>query len=435
MTATQDEVIDGALFLYHHYPVDNAPTIMEHVESFARCSRYPVFSVNTDRGFPRALAGMHFKVIVLHYSIFGGDYYLLPKRYLQYLDREQDAYKIAFFQDEHRFCTRRFEFLRRYDVDAVYTCLDQEQHAAVYGTYTDVRDIRSTLTGYVGDDMIDVAKRMFVPDEDRAIDVGYRARQLAFFQGRGAQEKHQIGERFLEHAAASDRGATLQLDIDASETSRLYGDSWYEFVANCRGMLGVEAGTSVFDLDDTARVRTDALLAAEPDLTFDEVEARVLHEYEDKIPYRTVSPRHFEAAAFRVAQILYRGRYSDVLEPDVHYFALEKDFSNFDDVLARFCDPTERKRMTDRAYDDLIASGRWSYAAFIGAFDEHVASAGVGDSLPAAERDAIERRLAKGAALGRAVAHPRLFVRRLPFPGKDRARAAYRRMRQEREVR
>ena len=67
-------------------------------------------------------------------------------------------------------------------------------------------------------------------------------------------------------------------------------------------MLGVEAGTSVFDLDDTARERTEALLANEPDLSFDEVERRVLHEYEDKIYYRTVSPRHFEAAAFRVVQ-------------------------------------------------------------------------------------------------------------------------------------
>jgi hypothetical protein len=433
MTTTRP--LDGALLLYHHYPVDNAPTIMEHVDAFTRHSRLPVFAVNTDRGFPRALSKLHFKVIVLHYSLFGGDYYLLPRRYLSYLDRERNATTIAFFQDEHRFCTRRFEFLDRYDVDAVYTLLDPDQHEAVYGAHTAVRDIRTTLTGYVGDDLVDLAKRRFVPDDDRTVDVGYRARQLAFFQGRGAQEKHEIGERFLEHARASALGSTLRLDIDASETSRIYGDAWYDFVASCRGMLGVEAGTSVFDLDDMARVRVDALLAAEPDLSFDEVERRLLHEYEGRVPYRTVSPRHFEAAAFRVAQILYRGRYSDVLEPDVHYLALEKDFSNFDDVLRRFCDPAARKRMTDRAYDDLIASGRWSYASFVHGLDEHLAEVGIGDSLTPGERETIERSLGRGAALGRAIAHPRLFARKLPFPGKQRARGAYRRMRQAREVR
>ncbi len=279
------------------------------------------------------------------------------------------------------------------------------------------------------------AKTRFVPDEERTIDVGYRARKLAYFQGRGAQEKHKIGENFVERAAESRLGSGLHLDIDASETSRIYGDDWYEFVANCRGMLGVEAGTSVFDLDDTARERTEVLLAAEPDLTFDEVERRVLHEYEGKIPYRTVSPRHFEAAAFRVAQILYRGRYNDVLEPDVHYFALEKDFSNFEDVLRRFMDPVERKRMTDFAYDDLVASGRWSYKSFVHQFDEDLSEAGFRGTLPDSERTKVIRRLDRGAALGRVLACPSVFVRNLPFPGKERARVAYRLMRQDREAR
>ncbi len=162
-------------------------------------------------------------------------------------------------------------------------------------------------------------------------------------------------------------------------------------------MLGVEAGTSIFDLDDTARERTEALLAAEPDLDFEEVSRRVLHEYEGKIHYRTISPRHFEAAALRVAPILYRGGYQGVLEPDVHYFALEKDFSNFDDVMARFMDPDERRRITDRAYDDLIASGRYSYASFVAGLDDHLAEVGVTGAVLVGERRQMDRALAAGA--------------------------------------
>ena len=431
---TTPREVDAVLLVYHHFPAENAPTIMEHVESFGRYSRFPVFAVNTDRGFPRALSGLRFRAVLLHYSLFGGDYYHLGRRYRRYLQRERDAQTVtvAFFQDEHRYCKRRFEFLNRYAIDAVYTLLEPGYHDAVYRAHTSVTDIRTSLTGYVGDELIEKAERLFVPDDRRTIDVGYRGRQLLFFQGRGAQEKHQIGERFAQRAA----GLGFRLDIDTREASRVYGDDWYRFVAQCRGMLGVEAGTSVFDLDDTARERTDALLAAQPDLDFDELERRVLHEYEDRIFYRTISPRHFEAAAFRVTQILYRGRYSGVMEPDVHYLALEKDFSNFDDVMARFADPAERRRITDRAYDDLIASGRWSYASFVTGVDEHLATAAAaGGTLSGVDRRSIDRRLRRWAAVGRIVTHPRWFLRNVPFPGRAAVGHVYRWVRRYQDAR
>ena len=58
----------------------------------------------------------------------------------------------------------------------------------------------------------------------------------------------------------------------------------------------------------------------------------LLYQYEDNIPYRTISPRHFEASALRLCQILLEGKYSGVMRPMVHYIPLKKDFSNFDEV-------------------------------------------------------------------------------------------------------
>lgn len=430
MKDTQD--VDGVLLLFHHFPGENAPTIMEHVESFARHSRFPVFAVNTDRGFPRALEHLRFRAVVLHYSLFGGDYYFLSRHYRRYLDDSRDgSYAVAFFQDEMRFCQKRFEFLDRFGIDAVYTLLEPEEHAKVYGTYTNVREMRTTLTGYVSDELIDLAKQLTLAADARPIDVGYRARQLPFWMGRGAQEKHEIAERFVERAQLLD----LRLDIDSGESARIYGGSWFDFVASCRGMLGVEAGTSIFDLDDTARVKTEALLAHDPELTFEQVEEQLLSDYEDKVFYRTVSPRHFEAAALRVVQILYPGRYSGVLEADVHYLALEKDFSNFDDVMRRFADPAERRQITDRAYEDLVASGRWSYASFVHDFDGHLSATGVGATLLAGERRTIDRRLRRGARFGQIVAHSRWFLRNVQFPGRARVASSYRRLRASSDVR
>jgi len=423
--------IDAALLIYHHGLSENAPTIKEHVDAFTRYTHLPVFALNSDRGLPRGLGPMRFRALILHYSIFSGDYYLLSAPYRRFLKRHSDRHLITFFQDEHRFCRRRFDFLNRYDVETVYTLLEPEYHQQVYGAHTGVSAIHHTLTGYVSDELIDIAKRFGVPDDERAIDIGYRARQLAYYQGRGAMEKHEIGDRFEARAS----GLGLHTDIDSREGSRLYGDDWYRFVASCRGMLGVESGTSVFDLDDSARERTEALLAEEPNLSFDEVARRVLHEYEDKIYYRTVSPRHFEAAAFRVVQILYRGRYSGVMEPDVHYLALEKDFSNFDSVMARFSDPAVRKQITDRAYDDLIASGQYTYGRFMAGVDDHLASVGVAPTIPSTERRAIERAIRRGSVLGRLLAHLRWFIRNVPFPGRRGLAERYRKVRQALEAR
>jgi len=418
----RDGLLRGCLLLYHRPPNEDAATVAYHIEAFGQHSQYPVFMVNTDCGFPSALRKLRFPVVILHYSLFAGDHYHLNQRFLRYLMGPPRCHTIAFFQDEFRYCLKRFAFLDDFDIDVVYTLLDPSQHDAVYGRHASVRDIRTTLTGYVPDKLMAIADRLGMPDDERTVDVGYRARRLPFWMGRGSQEKHEIAERFLERA----RSLGLALDIETDESSRIYGDAWYRFVANCRGMLGVETGTSVFDLDDSARERAEALELAEPGIGFDELERRVLHEYEARIPYRTVGPRHFEAAAFRVCQILYEGRYNDVLEPNVHYLELKKDWSNFDDVMLRFSDATERKRITDRAYEDLIASRRWSFAAFVHEFDEHLTSHDLDAAMPDDQRRSLQRRLSRGARARQLIAHPRWTLRRVELRARQRTAGAFR---------
>jgi hypothetical protein len=242
-----------------------------------------------------------------------------------------------------------------------------------------------TLTGYVSDDLVQRSGELTRLDEARTIDVGYRARRLPYHMGRGAQEKHDIGVEFARRA----EGLGLVLDIDTDERRRILGGGWYDFLASCRAVLGVEAGVSIFDLDGEAEVACTRLLAAEPNLSFDEVERRLLHRWEGNLPYRTVSPRHFEAAALRVCQILFDGHYSGVLEPMVHYIPLRKDFSNFDEVIALFRDRAFRERMTATAHRDLIASGRYSYGRFVHDFDARLLARGLVPAITPAVRAAV----------------------------------------------
>jgi hypothetical protein len=76
--------VNGALLIFNHPPVKNATTIMEHVDALCRNPRFKVWKVNTEFGFPRKLQELEFKVIVLHYSLFGYRP-ILDRKFLNYL--------------------------------------------------------------------------------------------------------------------------------------------------------------------------------------------------------------------------------------------------------------------------------------------------------------------------------------------------------------
>ncbi len=407
-SATESRLIaDGILVLYHYSP-PYASAVIEHVQAFERHSRFPVWLVNVEHGFPPELHRMTPTVIVLHYSLFGSAHYFLDEEFRGFLDRTTQSHRIAFFQDEYYFCGQRFAFIDRYRIDCVYTLVDWEHHDAVYGRHTYGPRLVYTIPGYVSDDLVRLADERSIPDHQRRIDVGYRARSLPFYMGRGAQEKREIGVRFKAMA----RHLDLRLDIETDEESRLYGDSWIDFLADCRAVLGVEAGVSIFDLDDTVRQESERLVAEAPGISFGEMSERLLRRWEGNVPYRTVSPRHFEAAAFRVTQILFEGHYSGVLEPMVHFLPLRKDFSNFDEIVRLYRDPTIRRTLTDRAYSDLIASGRYSYRRFVSEFDDELEACGLRPAADATEAEHIRRLLARGARARKLRARVRARYRR-----------------------
>ena len=369
----QSKSVPGILLLYHYPLVPGANTIMEHVSSFRRHSKFNVWELNTELGFPRGLKNLNFDIIILHYSIFGIYPYQINGDFLTYLEGSRSSYKIAFFQDEHRFCKPRFSFINRYGIDCIYTLVEPDYFKDTYYKYTKTQKVIYTIPGYVSNELIDMAKMKMLPDSKRIIDIGYRARPLEFYMGKGAQEKHGIGLRFKELSRKSD----LILDIEVDENKRIYGDNWNNFLAGCRGFLGVEAGVSIFDIEDIVYENYIKIIKDNPGISFKEMSDKHLSKWEDNIYYRTISPRHFEAAAFRVCQILFEGRYSGILEPMKHYIPLKKDFSNFSEVLQMFRDADIRQKITDNAYQDIIASGRFSYNNFIESFDKVIEEAGL----------------------------------------------------------
>jgi len=378
----------GLLLLYHHPLAADAATIMENVGAFEQHSQFKIWTVNTELGCPPSLKEIRFEGIILHYSIFSARYNL-DDAFLNYLEDNRDTYKLAFFQDEHHYCRQRFDFLNHHRVDCVYTLLEPDYFKDVYEKYTAVPKLVYHLPGYVSESFIEIAERKMMSDQKRTIDIGYRARPLPFYMGRGGQEKTDIASEFYERA----KNLGLRLNIKSDEESRIYGEAWHDFIAKSRAFLGVEAGVSIFDVEDLVRPEAERILAADPSITFEQLSRELLSPWEDRIYYRTISPRHFEAAAFQVCQILFEGRYSGVLKAGVHYIPLKKDFSNFDDCLLMFQDKALRDELTGNAYRDLIASGKYSYRNFIAGFDEVLREAGLSRDVPTEEAARITARL------------------------------------------
>jgi hypothetical protein len=367
--------VPGVLFFYEDQLKPNAITIWEHLEAFPRHSAFRWYPVNLWFGFPPGLERLEFDAFAFHYTLQPTGTWVTDdlRRYVQACPR---TYKVAIFQDEFWYFQERERILTDLQVDCLYSRHKPKHVGDIYGPHLPVKTYRHHLAGYVSDDLIERSSRWYQPLEERPIDVGYRGRRLPFYMGRGGQEKTEIADLFLARAA----GSGLRLDIAVDESERLYGEAWDRFVAGSRATLGVEGGVSVIDLEGRFRIEYERLIRENPSLTFAQFAAEAGPDFarlEDRIDYRSLTPRHFEAAAFRTLQILYEGGYDGILEPDVHYVPLKKDFSNFDSVLDVLRDPRRCREITDRAYADLVASGKYSYQGFVRSFDDGLMAAGL----------------------------------------------------------
>ena len=348
-----------------------AGNVAQHVGALQRLSRHDVRLFNpVNRPDACALLDLdEFDVVVAHYTVT-----ITIERYLPAVLREKlarfDGLKVQFVQDEYRWIDAMTARMRELEIGLLFTCVPEREVAKVYGSVPGLRTV-TTLPGYVPDELVG---RATPPLAERTLDVGYRGRKIPYWLGRLAYEKVAIGHGFAERAPRYG----LRVDISSSESDRIYGEGWNRFMSSCRATLGTESGASIADFDGSVEAQVKDYLARHAGAGFEEVDEAVLAPYEGNVVINTVSPRVFEAAALRTAMVLFPGEYSGTAEPWTHYLPLEKDFSNMDEIAAQLRDLPAVEAMTARAYEDLVASGRYSLASFVTEFDERVAEASTG---------------------------------------------------------
>jgi hypothetical protein len=339
---------------------------------------------------PSNLAGMiedYDAVVLLHSCNSDTLDYLAPLAPI--LGQRKRAWLLSFvgneFNSPYVSTPRRVGLLREARCDLIATQLLQEAGAYLYA-FAGARVIS------VPHALNPQAFEPGPPHHVRRLDIGVKGYTYPAFLGDDDRN------RMIRHFA--DRAARLNLAVDITEDKRLNRHQWARFLADCRGTISTETGSWYVDRDDGLITRVHAYLKSKRSglvlsndgwlrraarrlpspvkavlwegLRRGPVKFEVLDDFETPfaeleerffrgaprapVYSKAISSRHFDAIGTKTCQILRRGRFNDILDADTHYLCVEPDFSNTDDVVARFKDEAERTRIVDAAYDHVTAS-------------------------------------------------------------------------------
>lgn len=159
------------------------------------------------------------------------------------------------------------------------------------------------------------------------------------------------------------RAAGYTTDISLNAQDALLGDAWLDFLGRARVVLGTERGSSVIDRRGEIGSHVRALLGDDPTLTF-EVADEAMEGELSRYQMASIAPRHLEAITTRTVQLLVEGSYSGVLDAWKHYIPLRADHSNIAEVMDALTNDSLLEGIAERAYADVVDSGKYSYAAF-----------------------------------------------------------------------
>lgn len=356
------------LILYDSNSV-HVNTISEHLHSFVKYSKHAIYySAATD--YVKCQLNLAvFDVVYIHYSVrinTNNSRHSLSPSYMAALSAFC-GFKVLFIQDEYDTTNIAKENILKLGIHAVYTNVSEKFLADVYPT-SDFKqvDFINTLTGYVPENLEN--KKFVKPLPHREISIGYRGRELPFWYGNLGREKLFIGQEMKKIC----QERNIKCNIEWHEDQRIYGDDWYEFLTNCRATLGTESGANIFDFTGDISRNIKTALTHNPKMTYVDIFNKYLEQHEGRIIMNQISPKIFEAISLRTALILFEGNYSNVIQPHIHYIELKKDFSNIDDVLTKVANDDYLSTLTQRAYDDIVDSGKYSYQNFVKECDAYL---------------------------------------------------------------
>lgn len=353
------------LILYYSFP-NNRITINEHLYSFKKYSGEQCFYADARYKIPIFITKINFDLIIYHYTFLSLKWsdteYFHKFLNAHKILRKLRGYKIAIPQDEYLYSIELCHFLKQFRVSTMYTCLPSSEWDKVYPKkLSGIKHFKQVLTGYVDERKVCEYTDKLISHQKRTTDIGYRARKNPYWLGSHGLIKWQITNKVISAA----KGLKLRLDVSNNPKDVFYGSSWYDFLANCRVILGCEGGASLHDPDGKIKRRVDEYQNKFPEASFETVEQMCFPHQDGNLKLYALSPRHFEACTTQTCQALVEGEYNGVFKPGIHYIEIKKDWSNLEHVIKKIKNVEYCENIAKQAYKDIILSGKYTYRRFV----------------------------------------------------------------------
>ncbi len=232
---------------------------------------------------------------------------------------------------------------------------------------------------------------------ERVIDIGARSyRYLAYL---GDDDRNRLYDYFAVNRF------TPPLRLDFSTEHRFDRAGWADFLNRCRATIATEAGSWYLERDDATVTAIRAYAAATAEgmvlradsraarlarrlpygvktwlrrrlrgglvaheavasemLDFAEIHRRFFTDRAKAPVYgKCISSRHFDAIGCRTPQIMFPGRFNDILKAGEHYAALAPDFSNIGEVMEILHSTALRRQIVERAEAQVMAAHTYEH--------------------------------------------------------------------------
>ena len=160
-----------------------------------------------------------------------------------------------------------------------------------------------------------------------------------------------------------DKNNITHINIAWDEKDKIYGDKWLTTMMDAKVTLATPSGLNIFYYDDKKIIECNKR-QTNPNYTYEMAKSDFNLEDED-FEMGQIAPKMFEAIMCGTVLVMYPGTYSNILKKDIHYIELQPDFSNIKDVMEKIKDDKYLQDMSNRAYKDIVESGKYSYKTFI----------------------------------------------------------------------
>jgi len=266
----------------------------------------------------------------------------------------------AFPQDDYDHSLILDEWLVELNTGLLFTVYETHRDALYPNLIARGTPLVGALTGYIDEDDIGVFLERRIAFREREIDVSYRVRRLPVNFGRFGRLKSEFGRAFALAAAGR-----FVCDISDDPKDALYGSQWPGLLGNSRFVLGAEGGSSVIDRNGEIRLRIEEYLATRPDAEFEEIATACLRPEDESKTFAVISPRLFEIAMAGACPILLEGAYNGLIQPNLHYIPVKRDFSNIEDVVERLADLDAAEQMAKQFEEAILGNPSLRYQTWI----------------------------------------------------------------------